>query len=181
MSANRHIDLTLRGRSAEPRPALDELDEAILWELQGDARATNVMLADRLGVSTSTIVNRLRVLRERKVLLSSHASVDLSAVGLPIMAIVAVRLKPQARPELKAFAQRAILLPPVLNLYFLGGADDFLIHVAAASTDQLRDFVASELSMDAAVAFTQTHIVFDYLVGAQHPGEATSFREVREY
>jgi len=50
----------------------------------------------------------------------------------------------------------------------VGGEVDFLIHVACTSTTQLRDFVASHLSMDPVVASTETQIVFDHLIGAEH-------------
>ncbi|MCU1524061.1 MAG: AsnC family transcriptional regulator [Microbacteriaceae bacterium] len=93
------------------------------------------------------------------MLRSYHAHPDWAALGLPIQAIVAIRLKAQARGVIDTYARRVITLPNVLNVFFLGGADDFLIYVACASTAKLRDFVAQQLSMDNSVASTQTNIV----------------------
>ena len=53
-------------------------------------------------------------------------------------------------------------LPEVLNVYFLAGKDDFLLHVAAASTESLRDFVES-LSSNADVSYTETSLIFEHI------------------
>ena len=54
------------------------------------------------------------------------------------------------------------------SAYFLAGADDFLLHVAIAGSQQLRDFVADELSTDPAVALTETNLIFEYVRGDHH-------------
>lgn len=158
---------------------LDETDEQIVWELTRNARLSNKELAERVGVAPSTCLVRVRALQDQGVLRSFHAQPDLGALGLPIEAIVAVRLKAQARAQINTYARRVVTLPNVLNVFFLGGADDFLIHVACTSTAQLRDFVAAELSMDDSVASTQTNIVFDHLLGVEHMAPNGRWRDVR--
>lgn len=147
---------------------LDALDERILWELIKDARLSNAALAERLHVSASTTHARVRALREAGVITSSHVEVNYEALGLTVQGLVAVGLRAQARPHIKSYAQQVVQLPNVLSVYFVGGAVDFLIHVACTSTSQLRDFVANSLSMDPNVASTETQIVFDHLIGAEH-------------
>jgi DNA-binding Lrp family transcriptional regulator len=142
---------------------VDETDERILWELRRDADLTNAELASRVGLSASAAHTRVRALRASGVLGAAHADVDLSALGLPLQAIVAVRMRAQARPAIKTYAAKVARLPNVLNIYFLGGQTDFLIHVVTTSPEQLRDFVATRLSMDPAVASTETQIVFDWV------------------
>ena len=56
--------------------------------------------------------------------------------------------------------------PQVMDVYFLAGADDFLLHVAARDTDDLRSFVVENLNADADVAGTQTSLIFEHLRGA---------------
>ncbi len=160
-------------------PVVDEIDERIVWELTREGRLPNKELAERVGIAASTCLVRVRALQQSGVLRSFHAQPDWASLGLPIEAIVAVRLKAQARAQIKSYAQRVITLPNVLNVFFLGGADDFLIHVACTSTGQLRDFVASELSMDNSVASTQTNIVFDHLIGVEHMDAGSSWSQVR--
>lgn len=157
--------------SRHPSPTnlrLDALDERILWELIKDARLSNAALAERLHVSASTTHARVRALREAGVITSSHVEVNYEALGLTVQGLVAVSLRAQARPHIKGYAQQVVQLPNVLSVYFVGGAVDFLIHVACTSTTQLRDFVANNLSMDPNVASTETQIVFDHLLGAEY-------------
>jgi DNA-binding Lrp family transcriptional regulator len=105
----------------------------------------------------------VRALRERGVIRGYHADVDPEAIGLPIQAIVAVRLHPHARAQLSEFAHRVARLPEVLNIFFLAGAVDFYIHIAAASTQHLRDFVVENLSADEDVASTETNLIFEHI------------------
>ena len=159
---------------------MDDLDERILWELVADGRLANNELARRVGVAPSTALARVRALRERGVLASTHAQVDFEALGFAVQAIVSVTLQPQARHQLDSYAQRAIALPNVISIFYIGGPADFLIHVACVSTSQLRDFISAELSGDPAVATTSTSILFDYLRGAQHMEHGTTFEAMRQ-
>ena len=158
---------------------VDEVDERIVWELCRDGRISNKDLAEKVGIAPSTCLARVRALQASGVLRSFHAQPDWAKLGLPIEAIVAVRLKAQARGEIRNYARRVITLPNVLNVFFLGGIDDFHIHVACTSTVQLRDFVAAELSMDNAVASTQTNIVFEHLIGIEHMERGGSWSDTR--
>lgn len=167
-------------RGAAQKTRLDELDEKILWELSLNADVTNAALAEKLHVSASTTLARVKALRRAGVLGTAHADVDYRALGLPLQAIVAVRLRAQARTSIKSYADKVVKLPNVLNIYFLGGQTDFLIHVVTTSPEQLRDFVASKLSMDPVVASTETQIVFDYLRGLDHRGRVGGFDELRD-
>lgn len=159
---------------------LDDLDERILWELSRDATTTNAALAEAVHVSPSTTLARVRALREAGVLQGAHADVDHAALGLPLQAIVMVRLRAQARPQIKTYADKVVRLPNVLNIFFLGGTTDFLIHVVTTSPQHLRDFVATRLSMDPSVASTETHIVFDWLRGIDHRDDIDGFDELRD-
>ena len=71
-------------------------------------------------------------------------------------------------------------MPVVLDVSFLAGDKDFLVHIACTSTEQLRDFVADELSGDPSVATTQTNIVFERLV-ADRGSQAPSFDDLRRW
>jgi DNA-binding Lrp family transcriptional regulator len=71
---------------------LDELDTAILRELQVDARRTNRDIAAAVGVSPTTALDRTRALRDRGVILGASLNVDLAAIGRPVQALIAVRI-----------------------------------------------------------------------------------------
>jgi DNA-binding Lrp family transcriptional regulator len=147
------------------RTPLDEVDRRLVTELSADARLPNNALAARVGIAPSTCLGRVRALRERGVLRGYHADVDPAALGRPLQAMIAVRLASGARGHLSGFAEKMVALPEVRNVFFLGGADDFLVHVATAGSESLRDFVVHHLSSDPDVALTETNLIFDHLRG----------------
>ena len=152
--------------SKDVRLPLDAVDRRILTALAADARLPNNALAERVGVAPSTCLARVRALRERGVIRGYSADVDPAALGRPLQAMIAVRLQSGARGHLSGFSQKMAALPEVLDVFFLGGADDFLVHVAAHGSDELRDFVVDHLSSDPDVAMTETHLIFDHVRGA---------------
>jgi DNA-binding Lrp family transcriptional regulator len=145
---------------------LDETDRVILRELARDARLPNNTLAQRAGIAPSTCLTRVRALRERGVIRGYHADVDPVALGLPLQAMVAVRLQAGSRGHIRQFVAGVTMLPEVLNVFFLAGKDDFLLHVAAASAEALRDFIEA-LSGNADVAYTETSLIFEHIRATQ--------------
>ena len=123
----------------------------------------NNALAERAGIAPSTCLARVRALWERGVIRGYHADVDPAALGRPIQAMIAVRLQSHARGHIAEFMAKIAALPEVLNVFFLGGADDFHVHIAATSTDNLRDFVVVNLSGDPDVALTETNLIFEHI------------------
>lgn len=150
-------------RSNIVRPELDDVDRRLLRELVADARIPNNALAERVGIAPSTCLGRVRALRESGVIRGYHADVDPAALGRPIQAMISVRLQSHARGHIPDFMAKIATLPEVLNVFFLGGADDFHVHIAATSTDNLREFVVVNLSGDPDVALTETNLIFDHI------------------
>jgi DNA-binding Lrp family transcriptional regulator len=141
---------------------LDDIDRHIVRELARDARIANNALAERVGIAPSTCLGRVRSLRERGVIRGYHADVDPAALGRPLQAMIAVRLQSHARGRIRGFVAEVAGLPEVLNVFFLAGKDDFLLHVAAASTSALRDFVET-LSSNGDVSYTETSLIFEHI------------------
>jgi DNA-binding Lrp family transcriptional regulator len=150
-------------RGAEPEPAaLDDTDRELLRHLAADARITNAALAEAVGVAPSTCLSRVRSLRERGVIRGYHADVDPIAVGLPLQAMISVRLQSEARDRLGEFLGLVRRLPAVRDVYFVAGEDDYLLHVATAGTGALRDLVAT-LNGHRDVAGTVTSLIFEHI------------------
>ena len=144
---------------------LDDVDKRLLAELAQDARLPNNALADRVGIAPSTCSLRLKRLREVGAIRGFHADIAPEALGLPIQAMIAVRVQPNARATIGDYTSRLARLPGVLNVYFLAGNVDFLVQVAAESPDALREFVTEHLSASRQFASTETSLVFDHVRG----------------
>ena len=142
--------------------ALDEVDRKLLGLLSSNSRRTNQSLSEALGLAPSTCLARLKALRDSGVIRRFTIEVDPEAMGLPLQALVSVRLRPGARHLMNAFGKELGDLPEIKQFFVLGGADDFLIHITARNMEHIRQFVLEHLSSNPAVAGTQTNLVFEH-------------------
>jgi DNA-binding Lrp family transcriptional regulator len=142
---------------------LDALDLAILREMQKDARRTNRDVAAAVGVAPTTALDRTRSLRERGVIRGARLEVDLEAVGRPVQALVAVRIRPPSRANIEGFRTWAAALPETLGLFVTSGTEDFLVHVAVPDNDALYSFVIDRLTERREVADVRTSVVYEHL------------------
>jgi DNA-binding Lrp family transcriptional regulator len=149
---------------------LDDTDRAILRVLADDARISNKELADRVGIAQSTCLARVRALRTGRVIRGFHADIDPRALGHELEAMIAIRFQPNARGSLTEHVAALSRRPEVLDVYFVAGANDFLLHVATPSTDALRAFVADHLNRDPAIAGTETNLIFEHTRAAGRRG-----------
>lgn len=142
---------------------LDSVDAAIVQELQKDARLPNKDLADRVNVAASTCVVRHRSLRERGVITGYHAEVDLAAIGRPVQAVIAIRVRPHTRAIVEPFMEYVLSLPEVLALSHVAGPEDFLVHVAVADTAHLQRLVLDRFTTRREVSEVQTNLLFQHV------------------
>src|ERR1700741_4177272 len=141
-------------------------DRRILTALHADARISNSALAELIGIAPSTCHGRVRRLQDLGVIRGFYTDVDPAAIGRPLQAMISVSLQSNARGRIRHFIGEIRKLPQVIDVYFLAGADDFILHVAARDTEDLRSFVVENLNADADVAGTQTSLIFEHLRGA---------------
>ncbi|NMM92184.1 AsnC family transcriptional regulator [Rhodococcus sp. SRB_17] len=160
-------------RSNDVRRAipLDDIDRILLDQLSYDARTTNSALAALAGIAPSTCLGRVRSLVDRGVIRGFHADIDPAAFGRDLQAMVAVRVRANARHHLGQLAEQLAAIEEVLNVYFISGANDFFVHVATANSDELRRFVLDHLSAHPAFASTETILIFEHLLPRRRPVE----------
>ncbi|HKX67722.1 MAG TPA: Lrp/AsnC family transcriptional regulator [Intrasporangium sp.] len=152
-----------------PRP-IDATDRALVQALLEDGRLSNAELARRVGLPESTCSGRVRALRESGVIRGIHADVNHAALGRPMEAIIALRFAGHTRTSMDSFRERIAAVPGVIAAFHVAGADDFLVHVTAPSSDDLRDLVLDHLTSVEGVAHAQTSLVFERIPGVRQLG-----------
>jgi DNA-binding Lrp family transcriptional regulator len=143
--------------------SLDELDTAILRELMSDARRTNRDVATAIGVSPTTTLDRTRGLRQRGVIRGALLDVDLTKIGRPVQAMIAVRIRPPSRRNIEGFRDWVSALPETIGLFVVSGGEDFLIHVAVQDNERLYAFVIDRLTQRPEVADVRTSVVYQHI------------------
>lgn len=142
---------------------MDELDVAIVRQLQSDARMTNRDVAAAVGVSPTTALDRTRALRRQGVIRGTTLDVDLAAIGRPVRALIAIRVRPPSRQVIESFRSWAATLPDVLGIYVTTGPEDFILDVAVPANTDLYAFVIDKVTERREVADVRTSIVYEHI------------------
>jgi Lrp/AsnC family transcriptional regulator, leucine-responsive regulatory protein len=135
-----------------PNPAIDPIDRRILAELQGDGRITNQDLSERVGLSPSPCLRRLRQLESDGVIFRYVALVDPAAVGLSVTAFIRVRLDRQDDRHLAMFETKVAEFPEVMECYLMTGDCDYQLRVLCESLGAFEDFLRQKLTRIEGVA-----------------------------
>ena len=125
---------------------MDSIDLKILEELQADGSLSNVALAQRVHLSPSPCLTRVRALEAQGVIHRYVALVDSKALGLGLNVFISISLKEQSKQALAAFEQRIAEHDEVMECYLMTGDSDYLIRVAVAEIAALERFILNQLT-----------------------------------
>ncbi|MGV9778812.1 Lrp/AsnC family transcriptional regulator [Streptosporangium sp. NPDC003464] len=140
--------------------ALDSIDRAILAELQKDARLPNKDLAERVGVAPSTALERVRALRRRGVITAFRAETEPTALGRPLQAMLALRVRPHTSQLVDPLRAFVLGLPETVALFHVAGPQDFLVHVAVPDADHLHRLVLDRFLIRPEIVHLETTLIF---------------------
>jgi DNA-binding Lrp family transcriptional regulator len=141
---------------------VDDVDSAILRELQRDARQTNRDLARAVGIAPSTCLERVRLLRDRGVLTGYHAEVSLPALNRHVQAFLHVQVRPMSRDVIEGFKSYVSGLPEVLSVFVVAGGDDFLVHVAVPGVDALHSFLMDKFTGRREIVGFRSSVIYQH-------------------
>jgi Lrp/AsnC family transcriptional regulator, leucine-responsive regulatory protein len=119
---------------------LDAIDRAILTELQANARLSNVELAQRVHLSPSACLRRVKQLEDSGVIAQYVALLNPKAVGAHGVSFTIVNLEKMSNGLLEQFEQAVRDEPRVLDCYYIAGSNDYLIRFAYRDAEDLERF-----------------------------------------
>ena len=125
---------------------MDDIDRAIIDQLQRDGRMPNNQLADRVGLSPSPCLRRVRQLEQDGVILGYTAVVDRAAVECGYEPLVWVTLKEVTRDSMAAFEEAVQGIPQVLEVLRMMGQPDYLLRVVARDADAFEQLYFDHLA-----------------------------------
>lgn len=135
---------------------LDDIDRSIVGLLQADATLAYADLGERVGLSASTINDRLKRLRAKGVIRRTSADIDPHALGLDLMVFVLVEVG--GLEAERAFLAAMKAAPAVMECHHIAGDFSYLLKVRVASTGAYEDFLNSNLKNLAGIRRTQSLI-----------------------
>jgi Lrp/AsnC family transcriptional regulator, leucine-responsive regulatory protein len=135
-----------------PKRPLDPIDRRILAALQDDAAISNVELAERVGLSPSPCLRRVRALERDGVIRRRVTLLDPAAVGLPVSVFVQVTLERQVEHALDTFERTVLGWPEVLECYLMTGDSDYLLRIVVPDLESYQRFLMQHLTRVPGVA-----------------------------
>jgi Lrp/AsnC family leucine-responsive transcriptional regulator len=137
---------------ASAKTELTSIDRRILRALQEDGRMTIQAIADRVGLSASPCLRRIRQMEDAGIISGYSAVVEQKSVGLPVSVFISIKLERQRAEELDRFGDAIAGWPEVMECYLMTGQFDFLLRVVCADLAAYEQFLRLKLTQVAGVS-----------------------------
>lgn len=128
-----------------PRLDLDRIDRQIIAELQADARLSNVELADRVGLSPSPCLRRVKRLEHEGYIQGYRAALRRDRVGLGLSVFLAVKIDGHANERALKFEAAVSAMPEVIACHLVSGEADYLLEVVVPDLEHYQRFLVGRL------------------------------------
>ena len=135
---------------------LDKTDIAILRALQADGRQSNLALSEKVNLSPSPCLRRVKQLEDAGVIRGYTALVDPKAYGLPLTLFVRISLERHASDVVEGFEAAMASLEEVIECHLLTGGADYLMRVVVADLEDYQRFMSEQIHVIPGVASIDT-------------------------
>ena len=142
-------------------PELDDIDRKILTLLQDDGRMSLADLAEKVGLSPSPCLRRMRNLEKAGVIARYVAVLDQQAVGLPVSVFISIKLASQKQDALDRFAKTISHWPEVLECYLMTGPRDYWLRVVVPDLAAYERFLKQKLTRVDGVASIESSFALE--------------------
>jgi Lrp/AsnC family leucine-responsive transcriptional regulator len=126
---------------------LDRFDRHILEVLQQDGRINNQDLADRIGLSASPSLRRVRALEDAGLIVAYRALLDARKLGLTLMALIHIAMDKHTPERFANFESAIAVLPEVLECLLITGQDaDYQLKVVVRDMDHYQSLLLNQVT-----------------------------------
>ncbi len=139
---------------------MDSKDIQILQTLQQEGRLSNQDLSDRVNLSPSPCLRRLRHLEETGVIQGYTALVNQKAYGLPLTVFIRIVLERHIKDIVHIFEQHIQEIPEIMECYMITGDADYLLRVICRDLDAYEHFVRQTLHTIPGIASIDTSVTY---------------------
>lgn len=143
--------------------ALDATDRRILDALQDNARISNVKLAEKVNLSQSQCLRRLRQLEDTGMIDRHVTLLNKEKLGYDVTAFVLVFLDHRVNKAKEIFERRIELIPEVLECHGITASEDYLLKIVTQNIRTYSALMTEQLRSCEAVSHTQTFLLLDCL------------------
>jgi DNA-binding Lrp family transcriptional regulator len=145
-------------------PDLDDFDRRLLASVREDNQQPARVLADKVGLSLSAVLRRLRRLRDEKVIVADIAVVNPALTGSALTMHVLVRMQQAGPQTMDHFAREIVRHPEITGAWDVTGEDDFLLKVQVGTMEDYDRFTRRALGEDKGVHSFTTMIAIRNII-----------------
>ena len=124
---------------------LDAIDRRIVAELQADARLSNVQLAEKVGLSPSPCLRRVKRLEQAGYIEGYRAALRREHVGLGFSVFVGVKIDGHANERAVTFENAVTAMPEVISCHLVSGEADYFLEVVVPDLEHYQQFLVGKL------------------------------------
>jgi len=128
-----------------PKPELDTIDHRIVAALQADGRLSNVDLADKVGLSPSPCLRRVKRLEREGYIEGYRAALRRERGGLSFSVFVGVKIEGHANERALLFEKAVAAMPEVIACHMIAGEADYLLEVVVPDLEGYQQFLVGKL------------------------------------
>lgn len=140
--------------------ALDRVDRAILQALQQDGRLSNQELSERIGLSPSPCLRRVKTLEESGIIAGYRALLDAEQLGLTLMALIHISMDRHTPERFDNFERAVAELPQVLECLLLTGQSaDYQLKVLVKDMQDYQQLLLDKITRIDGVSGVHTSFV----------------------
>lgn len=140
---------------------LDKIDLKILKLLQQNARIPMTELAEKVGLSTTPVTERVRRLERDNIISGYHARLNPHAVGQSLLVFVEIKLRSKSGNIFEDFRHEVTRIPQILECHLVSGEYDYLIKVRLPDMSAYRDMLGNILLQLPAAAESRSYVVME--------------------
>jgi DNA-binding Lrp family transcriptional regulator len=148
---------------------MDRTDRAIIEQLQQNARLANTELADRVGLTPSPCLRRVRHLEQTGVITGYHARIDPPRIGRGFTVLVNVNLAVKDRATVGRFESTVACFDEVVEFRRMFGLPDYCLRVATADLAAYESFVTTKLEDIPGIATVDSHLTMKTIKSTPWP------------
>ena len=141
---------------------LDKIDTDILSALYINADITNKDLAEKIGLATSTCQERVKRLKKQGIITGYQCELNLAEFSGHIEAMAAVKMVRHTESLADKLRDDLLQLSEVIQIFHMGGENDFNVHLAVYNTTHLRTLIFREFTSRTEIQNVETSLIFEH-------------------
>ena len=125
---------------------IDKVDRKILKILQSNAKITNSMLSQLIGLSPAPTLERVRKLEKEGLIVGYHAKLDNTKIGIGVITYVMVTLKGHNKKNIVSFIEKIKDVDNIIECHHITGSGDFILKVVAENIESYQELMLDKVS-----------------------------------